>query len=94
MKCIKHYDINGLGYTKSCSAGLRPIPLIDDHYVEKCTQSCQCVLEERFGRGNDYPVDYTRLALVGMLLRRRQYSVLEHVLRDDGSCLPLLESDV
>jgi hypothetical protein len=94
MKSIEHYDINGLGYTKSCSVGLRPIPATDDHHVEKCIQSCQLDLEERFERRDDYPVDCAHLALVEMLLRRRQYNVLEHILQGDGSCMPLLESDV
>lgn len=34
------------------------------------------------------------LNLLEMLLRRGQYGVLEHILRDDGSSLPLLDSDV
>jgi hypothetical protein len=55
---------------------------------------CQFDLEERFGRRDDHSVDCVHLTLVDMLLQRRQYSVLEHILRDDGFCLPLLESDV
>jgi hypothetical protein len=42
----------------------------------------------------DQPGDHAHLALVETLLRRRKYGVLENILRDDESFLPLLDSDV
>ncbi|KAI8933457.1 hypothetical protein NX059_010071 [Plenodomus lindquistii] len=92
--CIKHCEIKGLEYTKSCLVSLLSDPAKDKYTVEKRIQSSQFDLEERFGKRRDQPDDHVHLAVVEMLLRRRQYIELDHILRDDGSFRPLLDSDV
>ncbi|KAH6399837.1 hypothetical protein HBI60_081110 [Parastagonospora nodorum] len=93
-KCIKHCEIKGLEYTKSCFVGLRGHLSTNHQRLEKSVQRTQSDLEQRFGKRHDQPGDHAHLALVETLLRRRKYGVLENILRDDGSSLPLLDSDV
>lgn len=91
-KCVKHCEIKGLQYAKSCLAGLRVNSAPTDDNIRECIHTSQSSLEERFGKWRDKPRDHVHLALVDSLLRRRQYHVLEHILRHEF--LPLLESDV
>jgi hypothetical protein len=93
-KCVEHCETKSLEYTKFCLLGFRADAAKNEHNVEKCIKSCQFDLQERFGRRHDHPSDRVHLALVQILLRRRQYVVLGEILLDDGSYLPLLESDV
>jgi hypothetical protein len=100
-KCIEHCEIKGLSYTRSCLLDLQAAlnmgstsSAITDQDVTECIQRSQSDLQERAGKRYDQPSDRVHLALVHILLRRREYNVLERLLRHDSAFLPLHEPDV
>jgi hypothetical protein len=100
-KCIKHCEVRGMNYTRSCLLDLQArintdstLSAITDRNVYECIQRGQFDLQERVGKRYDQPSDRVHLALVHVLLRRREYNVLECILRQDSAFLPLHEPDV
>lgn len=100
-KCLRHCELHNLNYTKSCLLDLqenldtnRASSLHSDSFVLGCIQRAQADLLRQHGPRNDQPDGYVCSSLVNVLLRRREYNVLERIIRHNGPFPPLSERDV